>query len=151
MVISFFGHRDFVATVNFENKILSFLEKNIGDKVALAYLGRQGRFDEFAYNCCIKYKKKHPNLSIVYVTPYITLEYQKKQLISCSEGYDEILYPDIEDKPLRFAITYRNKYVVERSDYVIAYVTHRFGGAYTTYKYALKKGKQIYNLANFQE
>ena len=151
MVISFFGHRDFVATVNFENKILSFLEKNIGDKVALAYLGREGRFDDFAYNCCKKYSSKHPNLSLIYVTPYMTLEYQKKYLNDYVKQYDGIIYPNIEDKPMRFAITYRNRFMIEKSDFVIVYVEHSWGGAYSAYKYALKKGKQIYNLANFQE
>ena len=52
---------------------------------------------------------------------------------------------------MRFAITYRNRFMIEKSDFVIVYVEHSWGGAYSAYKYALKKGKQIYNLANFQE
>ena len=62
--------------------------------------------------------------------------------------YDAILYPEIEDKPLRFAITYRNKYMVERADYVIAYIDHDWGGAYTAYKHAIRKNKSIFNLGS---
>ena len=65
--------------------------------------------------------------------------------------YDSILYLEIEDKPKRYAITYRNKYMVETADYVVAYVSHDWGGAYTAYKHAQRKGKKIFNLANFQE
>ena len=39
--------------------------------------------------------------------------------------------------------------MVKKADYVVAYVSHRWGGAYTTYKYAQRKGKEIFNLANF--
>lgn len=48
-------------------------------------------------------------------------------------------------------ITYRNKYMVEMADYVVAYVSHDWGGAYTTYKHAKRKGKEIFNLAKFEE
>ena len=44
-------------------------------------------------------------------------------------------------------IAYRNKYMVEKADVVIAYVMHDFGGAYATYTYAKRKGKAIFNLA----
>ena len=65
--------------------------------------------------------------------------------------YDSILYPEIEDKPKRYAITYRNKYMVEKADYVVAYVSHDWGDAYTAYKHAKRKGKEIFNLAKFEE
>ena len=57
----------------------------------------------------------------------------------------------LKKKPLKFAISYRNKYMVETADYVIAYVSRAFGGAYMTYRHAKRKGKEIFNLADFQE
>ena len=37
--------------------------------------------------------------------------------------------------------------MIENSDCVIAYITHTFGGAYSTYLYAKKKGKAIFNIS----
>ena len=123
----------------------------MGDQAADMYLGDYGDFDRFAYDCCKKYKEAHPKISLVFVTPYLILEYQKNQLVYQQTKYDSIIYPEIESKPKRFAIIYRNQYMVEKADYVIAYVSHEWGGAYTTYKHAKRKGKEIFNLADFEE
>ena len=81
----------------------------------------------------------------------MTIDYQKNHLNCDKTRYDLIIYPEIEDKPKRYAITYRNKYMVEVADYVVAYVSHSWGGAYATYNYAKRKGKNIFNLARFEE
>ena len=151
MIVTFCGHSHFSKSKEYEQKILSFLEEKVGNQSADMYLGGYGDFDNFAYSCCRKYKETHPNISLVFVTPYLTVEYQKNHLDYQQTRYDSILYPEIEDKPPRFAIFYRNKYMVEKADYVVAYIDHDWGGAYTTYKHAKRKGKEILNLANFEE
>ena len=151
MIIIFCGHAKFIKAKEYEQKILEFLEKKIGDESAEMYLGGYGDFDNFVYGCCKKYKQSHPNTSLVFVTPYFSIDYQRNHLEIQKTRYDSILYPEIEDKPKHFAITYRNKYMVEKADYVVAYVSHDWGGAYTTYKHAKRKGKEIFNLANFEE
>ncbi len=92
-----------------------------------------------------KYKPSYLNINLIFITPYITC-YQKNYLEPNKTKYDAILYPDIEHRPLRFAIHYRNKYMIEKSDFVVAYVNREWGGVYTAYKYACKKGKPIFNL-----
>ena len=151
MIVTFCGHAHFSKAEECEQKLLSFLEEKVGDRSADMYLGGYGGFDGFAYDCCKKYRETHPNVSLVFVTPYLTAEYQKNHLSYQKTKYDLILYLEIEDKPLRFAISYRNKYMVEKADYVVAYVSHGFGGAYATYKHAKRKGKMIFNLADFEE
>lgn len=146
MVISFCGHSDFVSTDEYEFRLLSFLAEKVGDKYAEMYLGDYGNFDSFAYHCCKIYKKNHPNVSLVFVTPYLDNEYLANRLRYRENYYDYIIYPEIEDKPKRFAISYRNRYMVEKADLVVSYITHSFGGAYSTYKYAKSKGKEIFNL-----
>ncbi len=150
MIIAFCGHRDFSKTEEYERKIIAFFEEKIGDKTAEMYLGGYGGFDEFAYECCNKYKRSHPNIRIVFVTPYMTLEYQRNHLEYQKMRYDYILYPEIENRPSRFAIIYRNKYMVDKADYVVAYVKHNRGGAYKSYEHAKRKGKEIFNLADFE-
>lgn len=148
MIISFFGHRDFNKDDQYEKVLLKALEDYIENDEAVFYFGGYGAFDDFAYRCCKKYKKLHPNAALVYITPYITLEYQKTHLKEISRNYDNVLYPDIENKPLKFAITYRNKWMVKQSDLVIVHVSRSIGGAYAAYQYALKSGKRVINLIN---
>lgn len=148
MIITFCGHSQFRRTAEYENKVQVFLEEKVGNQPADMYLGGYGEFDSFAYDCCKKYQENHPHVSLVFVTPYLTAEYQRNHLEDLKMRYDAILYPEIEDKPLRFAITYRNKYMVERADYVIAYIDHDWGGAYTAYKHAIRKNKSIFNLGS---
>ncbi len=62
--------------------------------------------------------------------------------------YDETIYPELEKVPYRFAISKRNEWMVDNSDLVIAFVSHSWGGAATTYRYAIRKKKQIINLAD---
>jgi len=38
-----------------------------------------------------------------------------------------------------------------KSDFVIAYVSSKWGGAYATYTYAKRRGKKIFNLAVLDE
>ena len=144
MIITFCGHALFKKTDEYEKKILTFLEEKIGNDSAEIYFGDNGDFDAFAYECCKKYKNLHSNVSLVFVTPYLNLKCSK-------EKYDFIIYPEIENKPPRFAIIYRNRYMIKKADYVIAYVSHAWGGAYKTYKYAKRQGKCILNLADFDE
>ena len=151
MIVTFCGHAHFSKSEKYEQQILAFLEEKVGDQPADMYLGDYGSFDSFAYGCCKKYKETHPYISLVFITPYLTIDYQKNHLDYKKTRYDSIIYPEIEGIPKRYAITYRNKYMVEVADYVVAYVSHNWGGAYKTYKYAQRKGKKIFNLAKFEE
>ena len=146
MIISFFGHAQFQKTGEYEHEILAFLEHQVGEGNADLYFGGYGDFDRFAYDCCKKYRNTHPNVSLIFITPYLTVEYQQKQLAYRKEQYDAILYPEIEDKPLRFAISYRNKWMVEKSDYVVCGIDHDFGGAYQAYRHARRLKKPILNV-----
>ena len=147
MIVTFCGHSQYTGSGEDEKKILSLLSELIGDDHAELYLGGYGSFDEFARQCGKKYQESHPNTKLILVTPYITLDHQKNHLDNSKYLYDEILYPNLEDKPLKFAISYRNKWMVEQSDCVIAYITHDWGGAYKTYRYAQRKKKPLFNIS----
>ena len=149
MIITFFGHSHFRGTAEHKEKIFAFLEKNVGECCVSFYLGGYGEFDEFAYECCKQYKEKHKHVSLIFITPYITVEYQKNNLEFQSKKYDEIIYPEIEDKPLKYAIVYRNRWMIEKSDFVVCGVSHTFGNSYKMYKYAKKRGKRIVNIFDF--
>ena len=64
--------------------------------------------------------------------------------------YDEIVYPNIEHVPYKFAISKRNNFMVDSSDLIIAFVDHAWGGAYATLMYAKRKKKTIINLSGVE-
>jgi len=146
MIVTFCGHSKFVVSKEYEQILLTFLNDNVGDRRAEMYLGGYGNFDNFALDCCRKYKETHPGISIVFITPYITIEYQQNHLKHKKALYDYILYPEIENKPLKFAISYRNKWMVEKADYIICGIDHAWGGAYKTYLHAKRRKKHIINV-----
>lgn len=131
-----------------KQKMLSFFEEHIGDQDAKLYLGGYGNFDQFAYSCGKEYQKKHGNVELVFVRPYLDERYQKSKSDYGANIYDAIIYPELERVPYRIAIIRRNQWMVEQADLVVAYITHRFGGAYTTYRYAMQKKKSIFLLSD---
>ncbi|MBQ6922498.1 MAG: hypothetical protein IJQ66_05345, partial [Clostridia bacterium] len=56
------------------------------------------------------------------------------------------VYPPLESVPRRLAIIRKNEWMVNESDYIIAYVWH-YGGARNTLDIAKRKNKPIFNLA----
>ena len=62
---------------------------------------------------------------------------------SFPSSYDSTVYPPLETVPRRFAISHRNRWMVEASDVVVAYVLHDWGGAATTLRYAKQKDRRI--------
>lgn len=141
MIISFFGHSDYIESPDDEEKILSILCENVGDKRADLYLGNYGKFDRFARVCGEKYKKINPCTTLFFISPYINASYDKTE-------YDYSIYPELEKVPPRFAISRRNRWIVESSDIIIAYISRSFGGAYQAYRYAKRKKKKIFNIVD---
>ena len=50
-------------------------------------------------------------------------------------------------KHFKAAIQVRNREIIDRSDMVICYITHKSGGAYQSVQYAEKLEKRIINIA----
>ena len=146
MIITFCGHADFVQTNQLEEKVLLLLTNIIGDCSAELYLGHYGAFDRFALHCGKIYKGSHPNTSLLSITPYFSNSYHTQSTPIDFNDYDGFLYPPIEHIPYKLSILYCNQWMVEQADMVIAYINHDGGGAYQTYRYAVKMGKSILNL-----
>lgn len=144
MTVTFCGHSDFVPSTAIEARLLSVLGSQIGDSPAELLLGGYGNFDRFALRCGKIFQQTHPQVSLIYVTPYMVTERQT----SVGAEYDGIVYPPLEHIPPRYAILHRNRYMVERADLVIACITRSRGGAYQTYLHARRKGKTMINLAD---
>jgi len=89
-------------------------------------------------------QRKHPQIQYAVVLAYLP---GKKSEYDFEDYGDTILPEGIERVPLRFAISWRNNWMLRQSDYVITYITHSSGGAAKFAEIALKKGKTIIHLA----
>ncbi len=150
MIITFCGHSDFSGNSEYRHRLLSFLEERVAGQDVCFYMGVNGGFDSFAYSVSKEYKKSHPSAKVIFVTPYISESYQKNHLEYYEERFDEIIYPDLESVPPKFAISKRNEWLVQKADLVIAYVNHPCGGAYKTFSLAKKRGKELFNLGSLK-
>ena len=144
-VCTFFGHAD--SPTNIKKEIQKVIEDLILQKgVNTFYVGTNGNFDRMVQSVLVDLKKQYPNLEC-----YTVLAYIPGIKPEFDTGYEklETLYPGgLEKVPKRFAIDWRNKWMVQQSDYVISYVRHSFGGAAKYMELAKRKKKIVYNLAN---
>lgn len=144
MIISFFGHKSFGDTSIKIADVVKQIEEIAGGQVVHFYMGAYGSFDTFGKECAKEYKKAHPDTLIILITPYIHPNYCL--LDGAKERYDEIIYPELENVPPRYAISKRNEWIVEQSDFIFFYVRSSFGGAYNALIHAKRKKIKHKNL-----
>ena len=127
-----------------KKEIASLIEK---ENVSTFYSGGKGAFDWLCAHCVNELKKDYPHIKSYLVLAYIPKE-KDKYTERISKIFDDTVYPDIEKTPPRFAIVKRNAWMVNNSDFLIAYVDHSWGGAAKTLEYAKKKKHiKIINIA----
>lgn len=136
MIVTFCGH----STVYPIEAVQRWLRKTVQDLVGRGadkfYLGGYGAFDDMAASVVWEQKSSHPNIASILVLPYLD-----RRVVASK--YDYTTYPPLETVPKRFAIAKRNEWMVVNSDVVVAYVTHDWGGAATTLKFAKRRKKEI--------
>jgi len=64
-------------------------------------------------------------------------------IVNIADCTDTLLPEGIEHVHPRFAISWRNKWMIRQSDYVVTYITHSTGGAAQFAKMAEKQGKIV--------
>ena len=136
MTVTFCGHRDVPEPEIIKTWLNQTIEELIHEGVDHFLLGGYGQFDRLAAAVVRKQKERHPAIRSVLVLPYLDRKHD-------ASLYDESIYPPLETVPRRFAISRRNEYMIDAADCVIAFVTHDFGGAYTSLCYAQRKHKRI--------
>ena len=142
MVIVFCGHSDYIPNTKDEEKVWNILEIEVGNAPCEIFLGGYGNFDDFAFRCAKKFKQTHQNAKLVLITPYL----ENSKATYNKANFDSIVYPSLEHVPPRYAISRRNKWMIEQADIVICCVSRQYGGAYAMYLDATRKKKRIYNL-----
>lgn len=136
MIVTFCGHSDEVYSKEIREKIKYEIEILINQGADTFLLGGYGEFDMLCAGIVKELKNKYQTIKSVLVIPYLNVKYD-------TDYYDYTEYPDLEKVPKRFAILKRNEYMVNKSDIIIAYIKHEYGGAYKTFTFAKRKNKKI--------
>ncbi len=142
MICTFFGHRD--APSCLEPKIREIIEQLIAEKrVTCFYVGNNGNFDSMVHRQLKRLSEKYPHIRYYVVLAYMPTEKDEYDITD----YSETIYPEgLESVPPRFAISKRNRWMVEKSDIVVTYVKYSTGGAVQAKKQAERKEKTVINL-----
>ena len=140
---TFFGHKNSSERIKQELKDkIEYLILNYG--VSTFYVGNNGSFDLYVYKILKELKKSYANIEL-----FVVLAYVPKNK-DCTRYYSDLdsIYPDNLDKtPLKYRIDKRNRWMIERSDFVITHVLHAFGGAYKYASLAEAKKLTILNIS----
>ena len=142
MSICFFiGHRE--APDALLDELTAEVERHITEyNVTEFVVGKYGRFDALAAKCVKAAKKRHPEVTLTLLLPYHPYD----RPTPTPPGFDGTFYPPgMETVPKRAAIVRANRYMVEHSNYLIAYVWHSVSNARDLLEYArkLEKREQI--------
>ena len=136
MTVAFCGHAQISQSEKIEKWLYDVTQKLIEQGATTFYLGGYGAFDSLTASVLRAQKKRYPQIELILVLAYLNTGRN-------TSGYDSTVYPPLETTPRRFAISHRNRWMVETSDVVVAYVLHDWGGAAATLRCARKKKKQI--------
>ena len=143
-VCTFFGHR--IVPKEIEPTLRSTLiDLIINHNVNLFYVGNHGEFDSMVRRVLRELSTEYP------IRYYVVLAYmpKKRSGIDPTDYSDTILPESIETAPKRFAINYRNKWMIEQSDFVVTYVVHdAVSGAAQFKRLAERKAKKIIELTS---
>lgn len=141
-VCTFFGHRDCPTTV--EPMLHQVLVKLIEERhVDTFYVGRQGAFDALVRTELQALATRYPHIRYAVVLERVP---GKREQFATPAYADTMLPEGIETVHPRYAIVWRNQWMLKRADYVVTYITHSWGGAAKFAEKAICQKKNVINL-----
>ena len=135
---TFFGHSDCCEPIKLllKNTLINLIK----DNVTTFYVGNNGLYDSNVISVLRELKESYAQISFFVVLAYLPKVKEDIKLY-------ETIYPlGIEVVPPRFAISFRNKWMLQKSDYVVTYIKRPQGGAAQFHELALEKYKKVINL-----
>lgn len=141
---TFFGHR--TCPPEIKQKLYHILKDLIvNQEVRVFYVGNQGSFDGLVRSVLRELSQQYSHITYAVVLPYLPPE--QKDYLTQHQDYSDTMYPEgIETVPKRFAIEWRNRWMLKQSNYVVTYIAHSWGGAAKFADKAIKSGKYVINL-----
>lgn len=140
---TFFGHHDCPSSIKpkLREVLIDLIENHAVD---MFYVGQQGAFDGIVRSVLKELAPVCPHIRYAVVLERIP---QKRDEFDSRDYTDTMLPEGIETVHPRFAISWRNKWMIKHSDYVVTYITHSWGGAAKFVEMAERQSKEIIRLA----
>lgn len=143
MTVTFCGHSDTQDSPELRAWLREKIIEQIENGADAFFLGGYGSFDRIAATVVWELKKEYPNIESILVLPYLDRDVDASK-------YDSTTYPPLENVPRRFAISKRNRWMVENAAVILADVSHGWGGAAQMLEYAIKKKKTVFNFGKWE-
>ncbi|MDE6763885.1 MAG: DUF1273 domain-containing protein [Oscillospiraceae bacterium] len=134
MNCTFFGHADAPSEVKskLREEVIKLIENRGADRF---YVGNHGSFDRMALAVLKELSEVYPQIDYCVVYAYLPQD---------CEDFLHTVYPEgIENVPKRFAINFRNNWMIRHADIVITFVRNSFGNAAKFKNAAEKHGREI--------
>ena len=139
---TFFGHRECPESIKIKlREVLIDLVNN--HDVDMFYVGNQCRFDAIVRGVLRELKKEYPQINYAAV-----LAYMPGKQVEYDDYSDTMLPEGIESVHPRYAISWRNNWMLRRADYVVTYITHSWGGAAQYADKARRQKKTVINISD---
>ena len=143
-VCTFFGHQNTPNSIR--PKLKQTLEELIvKHDVSMFYVGNHGQFDALVKSVLQELKIVYPHIEYAVVLAYMP---KLEQNDSSVDFTDSFLPEGIETVYPRYAISWRNKWMLRQADYVVTYVTHSWGGAAQFEQLAKRQHKTVIKLSS---
>lgn len=116
------------------------IEQHITEYGVTAFtVGQYGGFDRLAAVVLRRAKERHPEVRLTLLLPYHPFD----RPVKLPAGFDDSFYPpEMETVPKRLAIVRANRYMVDHSDFLIAYAWHPASNARNLVEYAQAREKR---------
>ena len=141
-VCTFFGHHDCPAEVKPKlREVLTDLMEH--HSVDVFYVGNKGAYDRMVRSVLRELAQEYTHIHYAVVLERLPVKGSEAD----PEDYSDTMLPEgIEEVHPRFAISWRNKWMLRQSDYVVTHVTHSWGGAAQFAEMAARQGKNVIHL-----
>ncbi len=133
----------------FTNRLVTAISTKILDGCTIFYTGMAKGFDIEAAEYVEMIKRRNKAVKLIAVVPFEGQENGweepwKTRYRELLPRCDDVVV--LNDKYEKWAFAQRNRYMVDRSRYVITYFDGKPGGTANTLKYALKNTREIINI-----
>lgn len=142
MICSFFGHRSIPKDIG------ELIKKSIADLIEAEpsditfYVGNKGGFDRVVQYSLAQLREKYPEIKVFVVLDYLPVE---------KDNYFNLptIMPDgFERVPKRFAMSHRNKWMIEQCDLAIVYCENIPSNTRKYIEMLKRKEKAVINIAD---
>ena len=139
---TFFGHRDCPSSIKprLREVLIDLIENH---DVDMFYVGRQGAFDGIVRSALRELVSVYPHIRYAVVLERLP---SKQDEFNTHDYSDTMLPEGVEAVHPRFAISWRNKWMIKQADYMVTYITRPWGGAAQFAEKAKREKKIVINI-----